>query len=115
MSASDFGLPTAIPGRGRGRFSQCYRYVRIPSALWYCEALILLLCRDYDTVYELYWMAILTYILEFVDGIDLPNEDVLGDAYRQFYRALKHGDSRMYLLLDELRCDLMKRQPILIK
>ncbi|KAB8255420.1 hypothetical protein BDV32DRAFT_112527 [Aspergillus pseudonomiae] len=110
MAASDIRLPTAILGRGRGRFSPCHSFVRIPSAPRYCEALILLLCRDYDTAYETYWMAILTYMLEFVDGVDLLNEDGLGEAYRRFYLALKHGDSRMYLLLDGLRSDLKRRQ-----
>lgn len=66
LSASDVRLPPAVPGRGRGRFSQELHFVRIPNAATFCEALILLLCRDYDTVYETYWLAILTYILEYV-------------------------------------------------
>jgi hypothetical protein len=52
-------------------------------------------------------MAILTYILEYMDEADIFNENSLGEAYRPFYHALKEGEfSRMYLLLDELRRDL---------
>lgn len=75
----------------------------MPHAVRFCEALILLLCRDRYTVYETYWMVILTYILEFVDGTDLFDEADLGEEYRGFYRALKVGDPTIYQHLDELR------------
>ncbi|GKZ21941.1 hypothetical protein AbraIFM66951_007291 [Aspergillus brasiliensis] len=106
MSASDVRLPTAILGRGSGRFSPCHSSVRVPSAPRYCEALILLMCRDYDAPHEAYWMAMLTYLLGYVDGGDLLNADLLEEAYRPFYVALKHGDSGVYLLLDRLRSHL---------
>jgi hypothetical protein len=109
LSASDFRLPSPVPGRGRGRLSQELSSVRIPSAGVFCEALILLLCRDYDTVYETYWMAILTYILEYVDETDIFNGNDLGEEYRNFYYALKGADPTMYLLLDELRSDLTSK------
>ncbi|KAM0743868.1 hypothetical protein ACQRIT_001182 [Beauveria bassiana] len=55
----------------------------------YCESLLLLMCRDYDTTYETYWMALLTYILE------------------KFYCAAKEADtSCMWRLLEELRSNL---------
>ena len=73
MLVSDVRLPPATPGRGQGRFPHPSS-IRIPSALRYCEALILLLCRDYGTARETYWMAILTYMAEFVDGTDILNE-----------------------------------------
>lgn len=75
----------------------------MPHAVRFCEALILLLCRDRYTVYETYWMVILTYILEFVDGTDLFDEADLGEEYRGFYRALEVGDPTIYQHLDELR------------
>lgn len=53
MFASDARLPPSSLGRGRGRFPHLSS-VRIPSALRYCEALILLLCRDYGTTCETY-------------------------------------------------------------
>lgn len=56
-------------------------------------------------------MAILSYILEYVDETDIFDENSLGEAYRPFYHALKEGQfSRMYLLLDELRQDLTSGQ-----
>lgn len=107
LSASDTRLPSAIPGRGRGRLSPEYSLVRIPSAARFCEALILLLCRDYDTTYETYWMAILTYILEYVDETEIFDGNDLADEYKEFYFALKKGDSTMFSLLDQLRCQLI--------
>lgn len=109
LSASDSRLPSAVPGRGQGRFCPDLSFVRIPSAVRFCEAVILLLCRDYDTAYETYWLAILTYVLEFVDETDIFNEKYLGEEYRDFYCALKNGDSKMFLLLDELRSHLASR------
>ena len=109
LSASDCRLPSAVPGRGRGRFPQELSFVSIPSAAAFCEALILLLCRDYDTVYETYWLAILTYILEYVDETDIFDGTDLGEEYRKFYYALKGADPTMYLLLDELRSDLTSK------
>ncbi|KAJ5751366.1 hypothetical protein N7533_008394 [Penicillium manginii] len=106
LSASDVRLPSAIPGRGRGRLSPEYSLVRIPSAARFCEALILLLCRDYNTIYETYWMALLTYILEYVDETDIFDVNNLADEYKEFFFALKKGDSSMFLLLDQLRCTL---------
>lgn len=109
LSASDCRLPSAIPGRGRGRFSEELSFVSIPSAAAFCEALILLLCRDYDTAYETYWLAILTYILEYVDETDIFDGKDLEEEYRKFYYALKGADPTMYLLLDDLRSDLTSK------
>ena len=107
FSASDRRLPLAIPGRGQGRLPPEFDSLRIPHPARYCEVVIMLLCRDYDTRSANYWMAILTYILEYMDESDLFSERDLGEAYRPFYHALKLGDfSRMYSLLDELRRDL---------
>jgi hypothetical protein len=46
-------------------------------------------------------------MLEFVDGTDLLCEEDLGDGYKPFYHAVKHGDSNMYSILKELRSDLI--------
>lgn len=115
IRASDARLPPASLGRGQGRFAPYLSSVRIPTPSKYCEALILLLCQDYGNTYETYWLAILTYILEFVDGMDFLGKEDLGEDYRRFYDALKHGDSIMYLLLEELRCDLMEKQLLPLK
>ncbi|KAL4744791.1 hypothetical protein BDW72DRAFT_208732 [Aspergillus terricola var. indicus] len=102
MRASGAKLPPATLGRGQGRFPH-FNFVQIPSAPRYCEALILLLCRDYGTACETYWMAILTYMLEYVDGTDILDEENLRDGYKQFYHALKLGDPTMYSILEDLR------------
>jgi len=60
-------------------------------------------------------MAILTYMLEFVDGTDILDEDGLREEYKQFYHAIKQGDSGMYLLLERLRRDLIKRRLLPVK
>lgn len=91
LNASDKRLPPAVPGRGQGRFPPEFDFVRIPHPVRYCEAIIMLLCRDYDTRSATYWMTILTYILEYVDETDIFNENSLGEAYRPFYHALKEG------------------------
>lgn len=114
MFASDARLPPATLGRGQGRFPHLSS-IRIPSALRYCESLILLLCRDYGTTRETYWMAILTYILEFVDGTDIFNEGGLREGYKQFYHALKLGDPTMYPILKDLRRYFIKRRLLQVK
>ncbi|PYI06178.1 hypothetical protein BO78DRAFT_461352 [Aspergillus sclerotiicarbonarius CBS 121057] len=108
MFASDARLPLATLGRGRGRFFPHLSSVRIPSPSKYCEAVILLLCRDYGTARESYWLAILTYVVEFVDGTDIFDEGGLREGYRRFYHALKRGDPEMYLILEDLRRDFMQ-------
>ncbi|KAL2812502.1 hypothetical protein BJX63DRAFT_396506 [Aspergillus granulosus] len=110
MLASDARLPQATLGRGRGRFSYPTS-VQILSASRYCEALISLLCRDYDTIFASYWMAILTYIVEFVDGTDVFDEESLRDGYKQFYHALKLGDPIRFSILKNLRRDYIEQQP----
>ncbi|KAJ5584755.1 uncharacterized protein N7459_004555 [Penicillium hispanicum] len=111
LKASDERLPPAIPGRGQGRFPLKLDLVQIPHPVRYCEAVIALLCRGYETRAATYWMAILTYILEYVDGLDIFDGNSLKEAYRPFYHALKAGEySRMYLLLDELRRHLALRE-----
>lgn len=109
MYASDDRLPPATLGRGRGRFPHPSS-VRTPTALRYCEAVILLLCRDHGGVRETYWMAILTYVVEYIDGTDLFDEESLRDEYQQFYHALKLADPAMYSILEDIRGDLRKRR-----
>jgi hypothetical protein len=115
MIASDDRLPSASPGRGRGRFPSLPCDVKIPCAVRFCEALILSLCRDYDSAYETYWLAMLSYMLEYVDGTDILDENKLQEGYRKFYHALKLGDPVMYSMLDELRLDLIEegRLPVI--
>ncbi|OAA39419.1 hypothetical protein NOR_06257 [Metarhizium rileyi] len=107
LSASDPSLPPAAPGRGQGRLPSEYSAVRVPAVAKYCESLLLLMCRDYNTTYETYWMALLTYIIEYVDETDYFSANDLSYEFRKFYCAVKEADaSSMWSLLEELRADL---------
>ncbi|PLB43194.1 hypothetical protein P170DRAFT_369818 [Aspergillus steynii IBT 23096] len=112
MSASDPQLPPTILGRGQGRFPSHLSAVRIPSAVRYCEAILFLLCRDYGHLREYYWMAMLTYLMEYVDGTDILREESLREEYTPFYGAIIQGDPDMWLHLDTLRDGLIRRQAI---
>lgn len=103
MSAADTRLPPERLGRGQGRFPPSLSGVRIPSTVRYCEAMISLLCLDSESPREPYWMAILTYLLEYVDETDIFQKNWLREGYRQFYEAMKQGDPEMYLHLRTLR------------
>ncbi|KAH2905095.1 hypothetical protein KXV75_008698 [Aspergillus fumigatus] len=103
MSAADTRLPRERLGRGQGRFPPSLSGVRIPSTVRYCEAMIRLLCLDSESPREPYWMAILTYLLEYVDETDIFQKKWLREGYRQFYEAMKQGDPEMYLHLRTLR------------
>jgi hypothetical protein len=48
--------------------------------------------------------------LEYVDDSDIFNKGALREDYQPFYHAIKIGDSRMYVLLNDLRRDLIERQ-----
>jgi hypothetical protein len=106
MAASDNRLPVAYPGGGRGRFLTEPCPVIIPSAVKYCEALILLLCRDFNSTREDYWLSMLSYMLEYVDGSEILSESMLLDRYRSFYQAVKLGDPAMWAILYNLRLGL---------
>ena len=110
MIVSDDRLPSASLGRGRGRFSSHPCTVKLPCTVRYYEALILLLYRDYDSSYETYWLAILSYILEYIDGTDILDENKLQEGYRKFYHALKQRDPKMYSILDKLRLSLIEER-----
>ncbi|KAL4747769.1 hypothetical protein BDW72DRAFT_206192 [Aspergillus terricola var. indicus] len=78
----------------------CADDVRLPPATL-GRALILLLCRNHGSACETYWMAILTYMLEFVDGTVILNEEEgLRGGFKQFHHAQKLGDPTMYLILE---------------
>lgn len=115
MLASDDRLPSASLGRGQGGFLSHPCAVKIPCAVRYCEALILLLCRDWDSVCESYWLAILTYMLEYVDGTNILDENQLQEGYRRFYHAIKMGDPAMYPILNELRLSLIGERRLPVK
>lgn len=54
------------------------------------DPIILLLCQGLGSSYEMYWMASMTYILEFVHGTDIFDEEGIGQCYKRFFHALKH-------------------------
>lgn len=84
MLASDVRLPSAYPGRGRRRFLSNPCTVAVHSAVKYCEGLIFLLCRDYDSPYESYWLAMLSYMSEYLEDTELLDQINLQEDYRKF-------------------------------
>lgn len=86
-SPSDPRLPKDVLGRGEGRLSPGFEFLWIPSPTKYCEAVILLLCRDSDTNYEFFFFFLDCddYILEFLDdGSESFCEEDLGMEFRDF-------------------------------
>lgn len=108
MQASDLRLPPAHVGRGAGRFPPSLYPVWIPTPVKYCETLIHLVCRDRGGNYQSFWVVMLTYVLEYIDGTDIFDEAALSQPYRRFYHTMKQGDPKMFPILDEIRDDLMK-------
>ena len=109
-SASDPRLPAYILGRGRGRLLPEFCHLRTSSPTRYYEAVILLLCRDSDTHYEVFWIAMLTYIMEILDeGSRILSEEDLGEEFRGLYHAVKGGERRMWVVLGELRGELIRK------
>ncbi|KAK2762063.1 hypothetical protein FQN54_001070 [Arachnomyces sp. PD_36] len=106
MLASDPRLPGPAPGRGRGAFSSSLYPVRIPTANRYTESLIRLIIRNQSHHFQLFWMAMLTYMLEYVDGTKALREDDLEPRFRDSVRALRTEGSRPYTILDELGKEL---------
>ncbi|PKY03786.1 hypothetical protein P168DRAFT_297665 [Aspergillus campestris IBT 28561] len=99
-------LPPARLGYGQGRLEPQFFSIRIPTALTYCKALIYLRCRDRGrTTYGMYWLVMLTYIVEYADGTDIFHEEDLSEVYRPSCYALQTGEPRdMYSISDGLRC-----------
>ncbi|RDW81519.1 uncharacterized protein DSM5745_05076 [Aspergillus mulundensis] len=112
MHASDERLPSYTIGRGQGRL-RFKSSIRIPTTMMYTEAIITLICRDWHTRRQGYWVAMLTYIMEYVDGTDaMFNSEDLKDGYKEFYCAASRVDRTMWPILEELRRDLIDREVI---
>jgi hypothetical protein len=54
-------------------------------------------------------MAMLTYMLEYVDGTETLREYHLDPRFRPFFHALKSDTSAPYAILDELKKDLKSK------
>jgi hypothetical protein len=116
MLASYDRPPSASLGRGRGRLLSHPCAVKIPCAVSYCEALIpRLFSHDRDSVCETFLLAILSYMLEYVDGTDVLDENKQQEGYRKFYDAIKLGDLAMYSTLNELRLSLIEERRLPVK
>ncbi|KAF4627031.1 hypothetical protein G7Y89_g11127 [Cudoniella acicularis] len=100
--ASDSQLPPPRLGRGHGKFQNSTPQVYIPSAHCLLEAYIRLLARTHGHRYEFFWMAMITYIEEYVDGDGLLDEASLEARCRAFYSALKACEKPVALLLEDL-------------
>ncbi|KAL4908810.1 hypothetical protein BDW74DRAFT_145367 [Aspergillus multicolor] len=112
LYASDERLPSYTVGRDQGRLT-FKSSIRIPSTMMYTEAIITLICRDWHTRRQDYWVAMLTYIMEYVDGTDtFFNSEELKDGCKEFYCAATRLDRMMWPILMELCRDLIDREVI---
>jgi hypothetical protein len=85
-------LPGNDPGLGEGAFPQSVRTVRVPSADCLVEAYCALFLRNWSNQYSSFWMAMLSYVVQYVDGkgrLDLNK--VVDSRYRRFYLDLREG------------------------
>lgn len=112
-SPSDPRLPKDVLGRGEGRLSPGFEFLWIPSPTKYCEAVILLLCRDSDTNYEFFffffWIATIIFWSSWMMDRNLSVRRIWGwslgtfDVYRRRKecRCLHPPDERekIHLLL----------------
>ena len=83
-------LPGNDPGLGEGVFPHSGRTVRVPSADCLVEAYCALFLRNWGNRYNSFWMAMLSYVVEYMDGkgrLDLNN--VVDSRYRRFYLDLR--------------------------
>lgn len=108
------GFPEIL-GRGQGRFPPHLCSVRVPVPARYCESIILLLCRDRNSTRQPYWMAMVLYMLEYVDGTGAFGEDELSEECRRFYHDLKDGNSSFRVIVEELRRDLNESGRLLVE
>jgi hypothetical protein len=100
--ASDSSLPSWKPGRGRGAFAASSFPVVIPSAHCLTEAFVRKALADRSNPYMIYWMAMLTYIMEYVDRDGLLNDALLEPCCRTFYCGLRDTNDSLGDLLDKL-------------
>lgn len=104
--ASDPCLPPQRPGRGHGAFRPTTLPVYSPSAHRLLEAYIRLLARAQGSMYGSFWLAMITYICEYVDGDGLLDEARLPVPYGTFYSGLKTFEQPVRALLEALRASL---------
>lgn len=80
----------------------------VPSAHCLLEAYIRLIASTHGRAYEYFWMAMLTYIEEYVDGDGLLDEANLDTRCRVFYQGLKSCERPVATLLEELEASFVK-------
>ena len=105
MPASDSRLPTYRPGRGKGAFSPLLHPVRIPSANRLLEAYVLLMIRNRQQIYEIFWSAMLTYVREFIEETGLIEHEQLEPWCWNVYRTSCVMGKYIGDMLDQLKQD----------
>ena len=83
--------------------------VHIPSPARYCEALILLMCRDFMLPRKSHWSSHLSYYFDYIEEANIFKEDDLRGGYREVYHALKTKEGNWRVILKEFRLDLTRR------
>jgi hypothetical protein len=100
--ASDPRLPLKRPGRGHGAFRDATLPVYIPAAHRLLESFIRSIAKARRGINEGFFLSMVTYIEEYVDGDGLLDERSLERRCRDFYQGYKSCRKPTIVLLDEL-------------
>lgn len=103
--ASDDSIPAARIGGGSGPFPPDLHPVRLPTRDRLVEAFILLYLRDWPTRFRGFWMAMLSYVGEYMYCTGLLDLSLLRPHHREFLVNLNDSEIRTTDLVDKLRQD----------
>lgn len=84
-------LPKSEPGFGAGVFPDHLHPVRVPSAHCLVEAYSSLMLRDWDGNYGTFWMSMLCYLMQYVDGRGRLDLRQVEPRRKKFYHDMKAG------------------------
>ena len=99
---SDPRLPSKRPGRGYGAFRGTTFPVYIPTAHRLLESYIRGISRARRGQNEGFFLAMVTYIDEYVDGDGLLDKKMLEHRCREFYQGFISFQKPTIVLLNEL-------------
>lgn len=100
--ASDPRLPSKRPGRGNGAFHATTFPVYVPTAHRLLESYLRGIARGRDGQHEDFFLAMVTYIEEYVDGDGLLDKKRLEGRCREFYQGFINFSKPTIVLLNEL-------------
>lgn len=96
-------LPTYEPGLGEGAFPDSFHPVRIPSAHCLVETYSSLMLRDRGEEYRTFWLAMLTYMAEYVDEKGRLDLNQVERRRKSCYLEIKEGKVGVAQALNNFR------------